>query len=206
MTRSRLCQHLAAGLEQIGSPVPADAPERLAALATLVSDWGRRINLSGHRTEEQIADRLILEAAALAAVLPPFESLADLGSGAGFPGLPIAILYPAVDVVLVEARRRRHHFQRAAVRDLAIQNALPLRGRLENVTPIACTVAVAQAVAPADEAFRAIQPWARDGGYLVVPASENAVAPVLPLELSGCRELPYDVPNGPRRKLWIVST
>jgi len=205
LDRDALAARLRDGLETIGSSFPANAPERLAALAELVAAWGQRINLSGHRSPEQIADRLILDAAALAAVLPAFESLADLGSGAGFPGLPIAILYPEAELVLVEAHRRRHHFQRAAVRELQITNTRPLHGRIERLEPTPCSVALAQAVAPAVEAAELIRPWARPGGWLAIPAASDAPLPGFAAVHGQVREVAYLVPGGLRRKLWLLE-
>ena len=138
---------LAEGFAELGAEPGDEILGRLGELSALVAEWGRRINLSGHRTADQVAARLVLDAAALEAALPPFESLADLGSGAGFPGLPFAILRPGTRVVLVEARERRHHFQRHAIRQLEIANAHAVRGRIEDAEPEACRAVIAQAVA-----------------------------------------------------------
>jgi len=204
--RDALVEQLRAGLETIGAPFPAKAPGQLADLALLVAEWGRRINLSGHRSAQRIGDRLILDAAALAATLPPFQSLADLGSGAGFPGLPIAILYPEAELVLVEARRRRHHFQRAAVRQIEISNAHPLHGRIEQLTPRPCTIALAQAVAPAIEVAATMRPWVLQGGWIGIPAVADAAEPDFGAGLRRCRTVEYGVPNGLRRKLWLLES
>ena len=68
--------------------------ERWEKLALLLERWSQRINLTGHRGALAIAERLLLEAAALSQVLPAAETIADLGSGAGIPGLPLAICRP----------------------------------------------------------------------------------------------------------------
>ena len=200
----RLVEQLREGLERLGLEREPAIAERLARLAALVCEWGRQINLSGHRTPEQVAEHLILDAAALVKALPPFQSLADLGSGAGFPGLPIAVLFPQASVYLVEARRRRHHFQRAAIRELAISNAHPLLGRIEALPPRPCSVALAQAVGPAGSVLDAILPWASPGGWLAVPASAAAQLP----EPTSLRPRPtatsYTVPGGRERKVWLV--
>ena len=198
---------LRAGLEELAAPFPESAPASLADLAVLVAVWGQRINLTGHRTPELVADRLILDAAALAAALPLFDSIVDLGSGAGFPGLPIAILYPAAQVFLVEARQRRHHFQRAAIRTLGLPNVTPLRGRIEELEPRPCAIALAQAVGPAADVLSDIRPWARPGGLLGIPASEGAKPPQRGRELGVLREVRYQVPlGGASRELWLVRT
>lgn len=148
---------------------------RLAGLAHLVSSWGSRLNLSGHREPADIFDALIVDALALldAATLLTGASpgrVADLGSGAGFPGLPLAITRPEMKVELVESRRRRHHFQRAACRDLAITNARPRLGRIEDLEPSPADLVIAQAVGPMPVVAALAKPWVRPGGWLLIPS------------------------------------
>jgi 16S rRNA (guanine527-N7)-methyltransferase len=199
---------LADGLQELGISVSETTRESLVGLAQLVDDWGRRINLTGHRGPEAILRRLVLDAAALQAALPDsIETLVDLGSGAGFPGLPIAILRPATRVLLVEARERRHHFQRHAIRELGVPNARALRGRLEVVDPEPADVVIAQAVAGPEELAGWMLRWAKPGGLLVVPGgtSERASLPEA-AALRGVRNARYRVPlGGPERTLWLAE-
>jgi 16S rRNA (guanine527-N7)-methyltransferase len=162
------------------------------------------MNLSGHRDVESIAVRLILDAAALCLHMPRVDRLADLGSGAGFPGLPIAVLRPDCALLLVEAREKRHHFQRTAVRELALLNVEPVHGRLERIAPRPQAGVIAQAVADPEQVLRWMLPWAEVGGFLALPGGERAPEipsrPGLALE----RVVAYSVPcGGPKRSLWI---
>jgi 16S rRNA (guanine(527)-N(7))-methyltransferase RsmG len=177
----------------------------LCRLALLLSAWSQRINLSGHREPDEIVRRLILDAAALDAAIPEdLESIADIGSGAGFPGLPMAILHPARRVTLIESRERRHHFQRLAIRELQLRNADARLGRAEALEAQPHAAAIAQATARPDAALRLLLPWVRPGGLLLIPGAARAsvVAPDLLVE-----PLPlvhYDVPlGGPQRTLWM---
>ncbi len=184
--------------------MPPDQVDALLALARLVERWGQRINLSGHRTLDAIVRGLVLEAAALGSALPELESIADLGSGAGFPGLPLAILRPGCRLTLIEARERRHHFQRSAARELALENVYPLRGRAETLEPAPHAAVVAQAMAQPAQALAWMRPWAAPGGLLVLPGSETA--PQLPRVegISHEATLRYRVPcSGRHRTLWI---
>lgn len=176
----------------------------LTRLSELLARWAARINLTGFRSQEEIARRLILDAVALATALPRFESLADLGSGAGFPGLPIALLRPEARVTLVEARQRPHHFQRAVARQLGLGNVRPLRGRAEQLEPQLHAAVIAQAVAEPRQALVWMLRWAAPGGLLLIPGGERV--PRLP-PLTGVEPeepLAYRVPvRGPRRTVWI---
>jgi 16S rRNA (guanine527-N7)-methyltransferase len=192
------------GLEELGiAPAPA-VLQALLRLAAMVVEWGRRMNLTGHRSEEAVVRRLVLDAAALLTHAPPFRSLADLGSGAGFPGVPIAILRPAVQVTLVDSRERRHHFQRALLRELGLSNVRALRGRLESLAPIPHQAVVAQALAPAARALRWMLPWAEPGGWLLLPGAEHAPESIAIEGVSEERVVRYRVPlGGPERSLWV---
>jgi 16S rRNA (guanine527-N7)-methyltransferase len=188
-------------LELTASPAQIDA---LLALASLLAKWSRRLNLTAHRALDAIVRRLLLEAAALAAQIPPVMSLADIGSGAGFPGLPIAVLRPECDVTLVEARQKRHHFQRAVVRELGLSNATLELGRAENLEPRSHAAVIAQALAPPARALPWLLPWVVDGGLVLLPGS--AIPPEVPArsDVSFEATIRYRVPcGGPDRTLWI---
>jgi len=193
------------GLAEIGLAPEPHQISQLLELAGLVEAWSGRINLTGHRGLGAILERLVLGSAALLAQIPAVVSLADLGSGAGFPGLPAAILWPASRVSLVESREKRHHFQRAACRALQLANATPVRGRAEELPAEAHSAVVAQAVAKPLEALALAARWAEPGGLVLIPGGEEP--PALPELAAGVRAervLSYREPcAGPRRTLWI---
>ncbi len=201
----QLHEILKTGLAELSLGAPKESIEQLAALAELVADWGSRINLTGHRTREAVARRLILDAAALWAALDAeSDTLVDLGSGAGFPGLPVAILEPAVEVVLVEARERRHHFQRHVVRELGLPNVRPIRARHEEVDPTPSGAVIAQAVGPPQELLPFMLRWAVPGAVLAVPGGTVPRSTASNEALQSVETLSYQVPlKGPARTLWV---
>lgn len=196
---------LDAGLTELDLSLTDAQREQLVELAGLLERWNERINLSGHRTAAELMARLILEALALSPLLPPsVRSLVDLGSGAGFPGLPLAIARPAMRTLLVDSRERRHHFQRTAIRALEIQNVRALRGRIEQLDPEPAQVAIAQAVAPPSAVLEAMLPWADAEGWVVIPGSETPPDPGDHPQLIQAEVLRYRAPlDGPQRTLWI---
>jgi 16S rRNA (guanine527-N7)-methyltransferase len=195
---------LLAGFAELALAASPDRIEALLRLAALLERWGQRINLSGHRDVESIVARLILDAAALAVHLPQSPSLVDLGSGAGFPGLPLAVLRPACALLLVEAREKRHHFQRAAVRALKLGNVETVWGRAERLPARPRAAVIAQAVAEPSRALSWMIPWAEIGGWLALPggAEPPEIAPIPSVILE--RIAAYTVPcGGPSRTLWL---
>jgi 16S rRNA (guanine527-N7)-methyltransferase len=188
-------ERLVRGLDLLGSVASPDQVDRLLALAELLHAWGKRINLTGHRTVSDIVSRLVLEAVGILSVAPPFESLADLGSGAGFPGLPIAILRPEVPVTLVESRQRRNHFQKAAIREIGLGNVRPLLGRAEELVPIEHHAAVAQAMARPQQAVSWMLPWVRIGGWVLLPGSKTSIRIETDTQLRFETETRYRLPD-----------
>jgi 16S rRNA (guanine527-N7)-methyltransferase len=162
------------------------------------------LNLTSHRTAEAIVRRLMLDALAMERLLPPAPQVADLGSGAGFPGLPLAIVRPASRLVLVEARERRHHFQRMAIRQLGLENAEATRGRIEEVEPQVSGGVVAQALAKPRRAAKLAIPWCAAAGWIAIAGSETAPEPGAIEEITSANTLAYQVPcGGPARTLWL---
>lgn len=197
---------LEAGLSELGLASTVSA-ERLARFAILLADWAGKLNLTGHRGAESIARRLILDAVALGQALPggPTGRIADLGSGAGFPGIPIGLVWRDAQITLIEARERRHHFQRTAVRHLGAANIQPILGRAEELPVAPHRIAIAQAMAEPAMALTWLRRWVDPAsGWLALPLSESQPAFEPPLDVVPVEVRPYQVPlGGPRRLLWI---
>jgi 16S rRNA (guanine527-N7)-methyltransferase len=195
---------LESGLSELGTELRPGAVDALIDLAELLAAWSQRMNLTAHREPESIVSRLILDAAALERVLPEAGRIVDLGSGAGFPGLPLAVLRPDAEIVLVEAREKRHHFQRAAIRRAALENVLPVRGRAEEVTPLPSPLVVAQALAAPTNALELAIPWAAVGGWIALPGSPSSEDPTPHPGIVASGRLVYRVPGeGPERTVWL---
>jgi 16S rRNA (guanine527-N7)-methyltransferase len=174
---------IASALEVLPHQAEPKSADRLAELAELLCEWGARINLSGHRSAAAIAESLIADAIGVLATLerhlgePLKGRVVDLGSGAGFPGLPIAVIRGGCEVFMVESRERRHYFQRAAKRHLEATNAHPLLARIEDVPVAAADHVIAQAVGPITDVVAAMRPYAESTTTLVVPGSDALEAP-----------------------------
>jgi 16S rRNA (guanine527-N7)-methyltransferase len=178
---------------------------QLLAHLVLLEKWARTVNLSGHRTQAT-AITLTLEALALGACSPRFESLVDIGSGAGFPGIPLAIVLPRRAVSLVESRERRHHFQCAVIRELELGNVRAILGRAESLDPDPHDAAVVQAVADPDTAAPMMARWVRSGGQLLFPTSRHLGEPQGQAGIRFLDRIEYQVPcGGPERVLWIAE-
>lgn len=109
-------------LAESGQPaLSGQAAEQFAAYCALLMRWNARTNLTAIRDEEGILRRHFVESIACARALPTgIGSLLDFGSGAGFPGLPIALCRPEISVTLAESQNKKAAFLREAVRTLGL--------------------------------------------------------------------------------------
>lgn len=153
-------------------PAAADGLERYAAL--LASDGVVR-GLIGPREVGRLWSRHLANCAVLEELVPAEARVADVGSGAGLPGLPLALVRPDVRVVLVEPLLRRATFLTEAVAALGLADRVEvLRGRAEDVS-LEVDVVTARAVAPLDRLAGWTLPLARRGGTLLALKGEGAV-------------------------------
>jgi 16S rRNA (guanine527-N7)-methyltransferase len=192
------------GLEELGLRTDPGSLDRWQKLAVLLERWSERINLTGHRGGIAIAERLLLEAAALIQVLPAAGSVVDLGSGAGIPGIPLAICRPDCGVRLIESRERRHHFQRAAIRELDLDNATPLLGRAEVLEVQPSQGVIAQAIAQPEQAIDWMRRWMAPRGWIALATVPSAAGRLRHPDLVQEQVLRYAAPRGPERAVWIA--
>lgn len=130
--------------------------EQIALWAERVQEWNRRIDLTAARNLDEHIDLLLADAAALvgrlaarAERLP--ESLVDAGSGAGAPGLALALLLPRTRVTLVEPKHKRVAFLRSVLGELERADVSVLRCRVEEVPVHGFTDAISRATLPPPE-------------------------------------------------------
>lgn len=203
----KLTQILARGLTELGVTDPSQREALIrggVTLAGLTARWAERMNLTGHRGPEQVLERLLLESLALGSVLEEPRRLLDLGSGAGFPGLPLALLWPRAQVTLMEPRERRHFFQRAAVRALGLANVTCLRARAEAHPPEPHDLVIAQALAEPATALALMRPWVEQGGLLAIPAGADPPRVEPPEGIEALPTRRYSLPaGGGSRSVWL---
>lgn len=113
------------------------AEEAIAAWIALVAAWNQRIDLTAAKTEDELVDLMLADALVLAARVPsgPGARVVDVGTGAGAPGLPLALARPDLAVTLVEPLQKRVALLRTAAGSLAPAGARPavVRGRGEDL-------------------------------------------------------------------------
>lgn len=143
----------------------------------LLATAGVERGLIGPREIERLWDRHILNCGVLATALPDGARVVDIGSGAGLPGIPLALAGRTLRVTLVEPLERRHAFLLEAVEALGLEIEV-VRGRAEERSVIAAAgdadVVTSRAVAPLDRLARWSAPLIRSGGELVAIKGASA--------------------------------
>ena len=147
--------------------------QRLTAYAEVLTKWQEKINLVGPDTIPHLWHRHMADAAQLRALIPvDTKRLVDLGSGAGFPGLVLAIMGVA-DVHLVESDARKAAFLREIVRVTECSATVHV-GRAESIEPLAADVVSARALAPLVRLLPLALPHLGGGGICVFPKGKGA--------------------------------
>lgn len=137
---------------QVATGVSRETLERLQAYADLLVKWQKAINLVGPKTIPDLWRRHFLDSAQLLPLLPEHTTrLVDLGAGAGFPGLVLAIL-GVPEVHLVESDVRKGTFMREAARLAGVQVTVHT-ARIEQAAAFPADVVTARALAPLDTLF-----------------------------------------------------
>ncbi|WP_026877984.1 16S rRNA (guanine(527)-N(7))-methyltransferase RsmG [Jiangella gansuensis] len=162
------------GVPDSASSLFGDRMGLAVAYADLLAGAGIERGLLGPREVPRLWDRHILNSAVLAELIETDARVADVGSGAGLPGIPIAIARPDLEVVLVEPLLRRSEFLAEAVEQLGLASVTVLRSRAEDVAPGGrFDVVVARAVAPMERLAGWTLPLLRPDGRLLALKGES---------------------------------
>jgi 16S rRNA (guanine527-N7)-methyltransferase len=151
--------------------------ERVERYAAILAGAGVERGLIGPREAERLWDRHLLNSVALAELIPRGAKIADIGSGAGLPGIPLALARPDLEVALIEPLLRRSDFLREVVKELDIDVTV-VRGRAEEPAVREqvgeLEAVVSRAVATLDKLTRWSMPLLRLGGHMFALKGERA--------------------------------
>jgi 16S rRNA (guanine527-N7)-methyltransferase len=162
----------------LGVRLSADHLDALGLYLEELLLWGRRVNLIGLRSRERICVELLADSLAPVPWIPQKGALLDVGSGAGLPGIPIKIVRPHLEVVLLEPSAKKQSFLRHVVRVLGLQGIRTIRGRAERpdqeIETGAYEVVTARAVAGLGEVVGLCSAYVAEGGLLIGFLGGNA--------------------------------
>jgi 16S rRNA (guanine527-N7)-methyltransferase len=158
--RAALYAELRAGMAELGIVADAGALERLLDYVELLGRWNATYNLTAVREVRAMVSAHLLDSLAVAELVRG-PRVADVGSGAGLPGIPLAIVMPQLDVTLIDSNGKKARFLREAVRVLQLPNVRIEARRVEDVRAEFDTVTA--------RAFAALGDMLRLAGHLLAP-------------------------------------
>ena len=156
-------------------PIDPEIAAKFEAYLALILKWNARMNLTAIRDPDEILRRHFVESIACAQALPAgIATLLDFGSGAGFPGIPIALCRPEISVTLAESQSKKAAFLNEVVRGLNL-NTRVFAGRAENLGEQFDCVAL-RAVDRMEQAVASALDLVRAGGWLAILTTQTDLA------------------------------
>ena len=125
---------LESGLTALNLPYTPEQIEKLLAFIKLIAKWNKAYNLTAVRNNEDMARLHILDSLA---ILPYIEGkrVIDIGTGAGLPGIPLAIFLPEVEFVLLDSNAKKTRFVQQVILELKLKNVSVIHSRAEDYQP-----------------------------------------------------------------------
>ena len=172
----------------------------------LLLKWNAKLNLTAIRDSEEIVTRhfgeSIFAARQLFALKNESSSVIDVGSGAGFPGLPIKIWVPSITLTLVESNQRKSTFLREVIRALEMQNVEVVTARAESLS-IRADLVTFRAVEHFEKTLRTARSLVEPGGRLAILIGAQQVATARALLPDLAWNDPSPIPNSNERVLLV---
>jgi len=173
---------LKAGLECIGIATLSDKTigDLLCFLDELL-EWNKRVNLTAIKERDEAIEKHLVDSLTVCSLIAEGSSVLDLGSGGGFPGIPLKIVRPDIRALLVDAVLKKVLFQRHACRMLGLKGIDSWHGRAENLSNDkkmrgAFDVVVSRAFSDLESFVRLADPYLRAGGQVVCMKGPEGLA------------------------------
>jgi 16S rRNA (guanine527-N7)-methyltransferase len=154
-----------------------DGIELARAYTHRLAQDSETFGLLGPRELPRIWSRHVINSALLSELVPDESLVADVGSGAGLPGIPMAIAQPRAHFTLIEPMERRANWLTAVVQELGIKNVDVIRARAEEVNRTDFDIVTARAVAALDKLLKLLTPLTRGSNLKTVLALKGSRAP-----------------------------
>lgn len=140
-------QKLQSGLKEMGLDLSGEQQDKLLAYVEMLKKWNKTYNLTALRDESQIISHHLLDSLTLPPYLEGAQTMLDVGSGGGQPGIPAAVCRPDLQITLLDANTKKTSFLQQAAIELELKNVRVVSGRVEAVQGLRADVITSRAFA-----------------------------------------------------------
>ena len=170
-------QKLQSGLKEMGLDLSGEQQDKLLAYVEMLKKWNKTYNLTALRDESQIISHHLLDSLTLPPYLEGAQTMLDVGSGGGQPGIPAAVCRPDLQITLLDANTKKTSFLQQAAIELKLKNVRVVSGRVEAVQGLRADVITSRAFAELADFVNWTAHLLQDGGRWaamkgVYPAAE----------------------------------
>jgi len=178
----------------LGQDLPPESIDKLTRLLAELTRWNKRINLTAIRDPGAMVSGHILDSLAVRPMLSGHRVL-DIGTGAGFPGLPLAIAEPGIEFRLLDSNGRKISFVRHVIGELGLSNAVAIKLRAEDYAPAErFDTVIARALASIPRLLELAGHLIREDGVLLALKGKHPAEELEPMEdLSGWKYVVTDL-------------
>lgn len=206
------------GAQELGIDMDQRQASQFSRYAQILQQWNKKINLTSITDPMEIIVKHFLDSVAPSACIPQQGTLLDIGTGGGFPGVPLKILRPQQSMVLIDGVRKKINFIKQVLRELHLDNIEAIQARAEDLIRHHCKtkqfdIIVSRALADVDVLLKLAAPLLKPEGRLVVYKGSHTAASNTKrngLQYNGrrfdCSDLTYCLPfTGHQRTVFVFS-
>ena len=160
-------QKLQSGLKEMGLDLSGEQQDKLLAYVEMLKKWNKTYNLTALRDESQIISHHLLDSLTLPPYLEGAQTMLDVGSGGGQPGIPAAVCRPDLQITLLDANTKKTSFLQQAAIELELKNVRVVSGRVEAVQDFQADIITSRAFAELADFVNWTAHLLKDGGRWV---------------------------------------
>ncbi|HYA89098.1 MAG TPA: 16S rRNA (guanine(527)-N(7))-methyltransferase RsmG [Nitrospirota bacterium] len=205
---------LTLGASELGFALSAEQTNSIFIYLTELKKWNQKINLTAIRDERDVLIKHVLDSLSFMMVLTPSPGLKllDMGSGAGFPAIPIKLIQPDIEVTMVESVRKKASFLRHIIRTLKLTGIEVQDKRTQDIPDSfrnIYDVVTARAFADINMAIKSGQPFLKHGGTMVLSRGPEESIDVKKLAMYGIeleKRIDVTLPfSDYKRAIWLLK-
>ena len=207
-------QLLISGAEQLGIALTIEQVNSLFIFLAELKKWNQKMNLTAIRDEQDIIIKHVLDSLSYLRGFDPVRSqlLLDIGSGAGFPAIPIKISHPEIEVILVESIKKKASFLRHIIRTLKLAHIEVIDKRIEDLSKTyheGIDIITARAFADMKSLVSTGAPFLKPGGLMVLSRGPTEMLGTKDMEgdpVTLEKRLEFSLPHSDyQRAIWVFK-